>query len=91
VASALGVTSAYTWLKLPAPSELKVLDTTTLPVVVLGGVPSGNPADDLAAWGSALAHPVVRGLVVGRALLYPPDGDVAAAVEAAAKVLEAVS
>jgi len=91
VASALGVTSAYTWLKLPAPSDLKVLDTTTLPVVVLGGVPSGNPADDLAAWGNALAHPVVRGLVVGRALLYPPDGDVAAAVQAAAKVLEALS
>ena len=90
VASALGVTSAYTWLKLPAPSDLKVLDTTTLPVVVLGGVPSGNPADDLAAWGSALSHPVVRGLVVGRALLYPPDGDVAAAVQAAAKVLAEV-
>jgi hypothetical protein len=90
VASALGVTSAYTWLKLPAPSDLKVLDTTTLPVVVLGGVPSGNPADDLAAWGNALSHPVVRGLVVGRALLYPPDGDVAAAVEAAARVLAEV-
>ena len=91
VASALGVTSAHTWLKLPAPEDNKVLDTTTLPVVVLGGVPSGNPADDLAAWGSALGHPVVRGLVVGRALLYPPDGDVAAAVEAAAKVLAEAS
>jgi hypothetical protein len=32
---------------------------------------------------------VVRGLVVGRSLLYPPDGDVGAAVEAAAKTLEA--
>ena len=31
----------------------------------------------------ALALPGVRGLVVGRALLYPPDGDVAAAVDAA--------
>ena len=30
---------------------------------------------------------VVRGLVVGRSLLHPPDGDVAGAVEAAAKVL----
>ena len=26
--------------------------------------------------------PAVRGLVVGRSLLYPPDGDVAAAVDA---------
>ena len=30
---------------------------------------------------------MVRGLVVGRALLYPPDGDVAAAVAAAAEIL----
>ncbi|GAA0649598.1 hypothetical protein GCM10010174_86350 [Kutzneria viridogrisea] len=88
VASALGVTSSHTWLKLPAPADLKVLDATTLPVVVLGGVPSGNPDEDLAAWGKALGHAAVRGLVVGRALLYPPHGDVAGAVDAAAKVLE---
>jgi hypothetical protein len=88
VASALGVTSAYTWLKLPAPEEPDaVLDATTLPTVVLGGVPSPRVEDDIASWGRALRHPVVRGLVVGRALLYPPDGDVAGAVEAAAKVL----
>ncbi len=87
VAAGLGATSAYTWLKLPAPHDLSVLDSTTLPVVVLGGVPSGRMADDLASWGSALGHPVVRGLVIGRALLYPPDGDVAGAVGAAAAVL----
>lgn len=91
VASGLGVTSAYTWLKLPAPDDLAVLDGTTLPVVVLGGVPSDRMADDLASWGAALRHPVVRGLVVGRALLYPADGDVAGAVEAAAKVLWAAT
>ncbi|WP_067832630.1 Cgl0159 family (beta/alpha)8-fold protein [Nocardia lijiangensis] len=89
VASGLGVTSAYTWLKIPAPEDSSVLDATTLPVVVLGGVPSGAPAADLAAWGDALHHDVVRGLVVGRALLYPPDGDVAAAVDAAARMLKA--
>jgi hypothetical protein len=91
VASGLGVTSAHTWLKLPAPDDLAILDGTTLPVVVLGGVPSVRVADDLAAWGAALRHPVVRGLVVGRALLYPPGGDVAAAVDAAAKVLWAAA
>jgi len=31
----------------------------------------------------------VCGLVVGRALLYPPDGDVAAAVDAAAALVAA--
>ncbi|WP_223198983.1 Cgl0159 family (beta/alpha)8-fold protein [Solihabitans fulvus] len=88
VASGLGATSAYTWLKLPAVAEPEaVLDTTTLPVVVLGGVPSARPEDDLASWGRSLRHATVRGLVVGRALLYPPHGDVAAAVEAAAEVL----
>ncbi|MEU8899454.1 aldolase [Nocardia sp. NPDC048505] len=89
VASGLGVTSAYTWLKIPAPENNSVLDATTLPVVVLGGIPSGDPAADVAAWGGALTHEVVRGLVVGRSLLYPPDGDVAAAVDAAARVLKA--
>ena len=87
VASGLGTTSAHTWLKLPA-AEPAVLNATTLPVLVLGGVPSGDPAADLASWGAALAHPVVRGLVVGRTLLYPPDGDVAAAVRAAVEVLD---
>jgi hypothetical protein len=89
VASSLGFTSAYTWLKLPAPEDPDfVLDATTLPTVVLGGVPSARVEDDIASWGRSLRHPVVRGLVVGRALLYPPDGDVAGAVEAAAKVLQ---
>ncbi|SFO90872.1 hypothetical protein SAMN05421810_101360 [Amycolatopsis arida] len=90
VTAGLGETSAHTWLKLPAPDDDVALDATTLPIVVLGGMPSPDPAADLASWGRALRHPAVRGLVVGRALLYPPDGDVGAAVDAAAKVLEAV-
>ncbi|WP_019930081.1 hypothetical protein [Nocardia sp. BMG111209] len=89
VASGLGVTSAHTWLKIPAPEDISVLDATTLPVLLLGGAPSGDPAVDLAAWGGALGHDVVRGLVVGRSLLYPPDGDVAGAVAAAARLLGA--
>ncbi|OZM71775.1 aldolase [Amycolatopsis antarctica] len=87
VGSGLGVTSARTWLKLPAPEDEIPLNATTLPVVVLGGVPSADPAADLASWGRTLAHPAVRGLVVGRALLYPSDGDVGAAVDAAARTL----
>ncbi|MFI5779228.1 aldolase [Nocardia sp. NPDC051570] len=88
IASGLGVTSAHTWLKIPAPQDVSVLDATTLPVVVLGGVPSGDVDADLASWGNVLSHDVARGLVVGRSLLYPPDGDVAGAVEAAARVLK---
>jgi hypothetical protein len=92
VASALGTSSAYTWLKMPACEEPDVVfGATTLPCVVLGGVPGPDPAADLASWGRALRQPAVRGLVVGRSLLYPPDGDVAGAVDAAAKVLRAAS
>lgn len=88
VAAGLGNTSAYTWLKLPAIAEAgAVAAASTLPALLLGGAPSKDPADDLAAWGAALHRPEVRGLVVGRALLYPPDGDVTAAVTAAAHVL----
>ena len=92
VASALGATSSHTWLKMPSCDEPEeVFGATTLPCVVLGGVPSPDPQADLHSWGRTLLQPVVRGLVVGRALLYPPDGDVAAAVAAAARVLAASS
>jgi len=90
IASALGTTSAFTWLKMPSCEDpSSVFGATTLPCVVLGGVPNPHPATDLQSWGRALREPAVRGLVVGRALLYPPDGDVAGAVDAAAKVLQA--
>lgn len=85
VASGLGASSAHTWLKLPVVDELeRVMDATTLPSLLLGGDPQGDPHDTYAAWGRSLALPQVRGLVVGRALLYPPDGDVAGAVDIAA-------
>ncbi|MEU6389297.1 deoxyribose-phosphate aldolase [Streptomyces sp. NPDC046939] len=85
IASGLGASSAYTWLKLPVVDELeRVLDATTLPTLLLGGDPQGDPHDTYATWGAALALPAVRGLVVGRTLLYPPGDDVAAAVDIAA-------
>jgi DhnA family fructose-bisphosphate aldolase class Ia len=92
VASALGTSSAYTWLKMPACEEPDVVfAATTLPCVVLGGPPGPDLEADLEAWGQTLRRSVVRGLVVGRSLLYPPDGDVAGAVDAAAKVLRAAT
>jgi hypothetical protein len=81
IASGLGASSAYTWLKVPVVEQLdRVMDATTLPTLLLGGDPKGDPDDTYASWGAALELPAVRGLVVGRALLYPRDGDVAAAV-----------
>ncbi len=92
IAAGLGATSAYTWLKLPVVDELeRVMDATTLPTLLLGGDPEGDPQETYASWGRALDLPAVRGLVVGRALLYPPDGDVAAAVDIAAELVHGAS
>ncbi|MEH0935337.1 Cgl0159 family (beta/alpha)8-fold protein [Micromonospora psammae] len=88
VGQALGATSAYTWLKLPAIDEMeRVMAATTLPVLLLGGDPVEAPDVVYARWERALRLPGVRGLVVGRALLYPPDDDVAAAVDLAHSLL----
>ncbi len=88
VAAGLGATSQHTWLKLPVVDDLeRVMDATTLPTLLLGGDPQGHPDDTYASWGQALELPAVSGLVVGRALLYPPDGDVAAAVDIAADLV----
>ncbi|QGN48165.1 Cgl0159 family (beta/alpha)8-fold protein [Micromonospora sp. WMMD558] len=88
VGQALGATSAYTWLKLPAIDEMeRVVAATTLPVLLLGGDPVEAPDVVYARWQRALRLPGVRGLVVGRALLYPPDDDVAAAVDLAGSLL----
>lgn len=85
IASGLGASSAHTWLKLPVVEDLaRVMDATTLPTLLLGGDPTGDPHDTYAAWGRALELSAVRGLVVGRALLYPPDGEVADVVDIAA-------
>ncbi|HYN68235.1 MAG TPA: deoxyribose-phosphate aldolase [Ornithinibacter sp.] len=88
VASALGASSAHTWLKLPVVDDLaRVMGATTLPTLLLGGDPPGTPSETYAAWGRSLELPAVRGLVVGRALLYPRDSDVAAAVDIAADLV----
>jgi hypothetical protein len=82
VAAALGNTSAYTWLKLPVVDDMeRVAAASTLPVLLLGGEASVDSGDTFDRWRNALKHPTVHGMVVGRALLYPPDGDVATAVD----------
>ena len=88
VASGLGSTSAYTWLKIPAVDDMRaVAAATTLPLLVLGGeVADGNEN----RWATALAQPNVRGLVIGRSLLYPEDDDVAGAVGRVVSLMQGV-
>lgn len=88
VASGLGRTSAHTWLKLPVIDDMDtVLAATTLPVLLLGGEVAEDQQAQLAAWGKALSNPVVRGMVVGRSLLFPPDSDVERAVDATVELM----
>lgn len=88
VAQALGRTTAYTWLKIPVVDDMeRVMESTTLPTLLLGGDPTTSPEETFATWRKALALPSVRGLTVGRTLLYPPDGDVATAVKTAVSLV----
>jgi len=88
IASGLGSCSAYTWLKLPASDRMaEVAGATTMPIVMLGGDPGADAAKTFAGWQAAMAEPNVRGLVAGRALVYPEDGDVEKAVTAAAQIV----
>ena len=88
VASGLGSDSARVWLKLPVVDDQeRLLSATTLPVVLLGGDPGKDREATFSKWAHAMSLPQVRGLVAGRTLLYPPDGDVHAAVDAAAKIV----
>jgi DhnA family fructose-bisphosphate aldolase class Ia len=85
IAAGLGASSAYTWMKLPVVEEMeRVMEATTMPALLLGGDSGDDPDEKFAAWEDALSLPGVRGLTVGRTLLYPPDGDVAGAVDIAA-------
>ena len=88
IASGLGATSAYTWLKIPVVTEMeRVADASTLPTMLLGGDTSDRPDEMFARWQKALQLPNMRGLVVGRNLLFPPGDDVAAAVDVAVSLL----
>jgi hypothetical protein len=88
VASGLGNTSAYTWLKVPYVEDMeRVMAASTLPALILGGEVSPDQNAVMAAWRKTLELPTVRGFVIGRSLLVPPDDNVAAAVDAVVEML----
>jgi DhnA family fructose-bisphosphate aldolase class Ia len=89
VASALGDSSRYLWLKLPhCDGYESVARATTLPILLLGGESAGDPSPFLRQLGLAMAAgPNVRGALVGRNVLYPGDEDPLAMAEAAGGIV----
>jgi DhnA family fructose-bisphosphate aldolase class Ia len=89
VASALGDSSRYLWLKLPYCDGYEaVARATTLPILLLGGESAGSPAPFLNQLASALgAGPNVRGALVGRNVLYPGEEDPLAMAAAAGGII----
>ena len=84
IASGLGSSSAYTWLKIPASARMaEIAGATTLPILMLGGEPGGNPDAIFDLWKDSMREPNVRGVVAGRTLLYPNDNDPEGAVRRA--------
>lgn len=90
IASGLGTTSQQRWLKLPMIQDFgPLLEATTCPVLLLGGSQPGTP-EDLARQirRCRAAGPQVRGVMIGRGLLYPKDQtDPASAVWTVAEAL----
>lgn len=89
VASALGDSSRYMWLKLPYCEGYEtVARSTTLPILLLGGESAGEPTPFLRQLEGALqAGSNVRGALVGRNVLYPGAEDPLAMAEAAGGIV----
>ena len=88
IASGLGSSSAFTWLKIPAtPNPELVAATTTCPILLLGGDPGNRWPEVFDRWTRAMEVDNVRGLVPGRALLYPEELTVRQAVDRAATIV----
>ena len=88
ITAGFGSSASYTWLKLPSwTSHITLRESTTLPILLLGGDPGENLDATFEEWRSALQIPNVIGLVAGRPLLYPFDNDVERSVDRAAKLV----
>lgn len=77
VASALGDSSRYLWLKLPVCESFELIaQSTTLPILLLGGEASGNSQGVLDQIRQTMENSHnVRGVMLGRNALFPVNGD----------------
>lgn len=88
-ASALGESSAGTWLKLSyAEGYEKVSRSTTLPILMLGGPARENPTPTLRDFHAGMqAGPNVRGVMVGRNVTFVHHDDPRAVAAAVASIV----
>jgi DhnA family fructose-bisphosphate aldolase class Ia len=88
-AAALGDSARYLWLKLPYCENYElVANSTTLPILLLGGEPVGDATPFLRELASGLrAGPNVRGALVGRNILYPGDDDPLAVIDSVGRII----
>lgn len=92
IASGLGSSSAYTWLKVPGSDRMaEVAGATSMPILMLGGDPGADADRTFARWDAAMREPNVRGLVAGRALLYPHASEPEDAVRRAAAIVHSTA
>lgn len=89
VSSALGDSSRNMWLKIPFTEEFdRVVASTTLPTVILGGGKSHSKQEFLGNLQQAMdTGRQVRGTMIGRNMLYPKDSEPLEMAEAIGKVV----
>ena len=84
VASALGDSSQYLWLKIPYCDDFaRVAAATTLPLLLLGGPSNEDPRETFYDFAQAIdTNANVRGAMVGRNVTYPGAEDPAGVAQA---------
>lgn len=93
IATALGDSSSRLWLKLPYVDGFEqVVRATTCPILILGGESHGKPLRVLADLAGAMAAgPNVRGVLIGRNVIWPGDDDPRAVAVAVARVVRGLT
>ncbi len=89
VATSLGGSSRDMWIKVPyVPEYHRVVKATTLPILMLGGASKENPLSTIGEFEQGMGEGAnVRGVMVGRNVLYCGNDDPLAVVEAIAMIV----
>ncbi len=89
IATALGKTSRYTWLKIPYSENYEIVaKATTCPILMLGGASKGDPTPVMEEFVKGMkAGKNVRGVLVGRNVIFPGKDDPRAVAGAIGRIV----